>query len=52
VRVHEPVATLDSTIKAMTAGPLQVKNLVVRGPIPNTAREYIAKRFSDGVIFA
>lgn len=50
--VYEPVDDLASTIKAMTVGPLQVKNLVVRGPIPNTAREYIAERFSDGVIFA
>lgn len=47
VHVYEPG---DQILTIAGAGPRQIVNLEVGGPIPNAAREYIAKRFSDGVI--
>ena len=47
VHVFEPGL---KTLAAVGTGVRQIVNLEVGGPIPNDAREYIAKRFSDGVI--
>jgi hypothetical protein len=45
--VSEP--TVDCTALISAGGPLSIENLVVKGPIPAEAKQYIKARFANGV---
>ena len=40
---------VDCTALISAGGPLAIENLVVRGPIPAEAKQYIKARFANGV---
>lgn len=46
--VDEPTADCSSLISA--GGPLQIANLIVTGPIPVQAKQYLRNRFAGGVV--
>lgn len=46
--VDEPTADCTSLISA--GGPLQIANLIVTGPIPVQAKQYLRNRFAGGVV--